>query len=78
MAIKQGARLVARVSFQFRNPETGRKVTIREGQRLWVTSAAIQQEREGAVRIDREGKGTISHGWPFAPGHIPQFFTVEG
>lgn len=78
MAMKQGTRLTARLSFEFRNPESGRKVTIREGQRFWITSSATLQERESAVRIDREGKGTISHGWPFTPAHIPQFFTVEG
>lgn len=77
MTIRQGASLTARCSFEFRNPETGRKVTIRQGQRFWVTSSATLQSRENAVRIDREGKGHISHGWPFAPASIADLFAAE-
>ena len=64
--IKQGATLVANVSFQFSNPSTGRKVTVRSGQKFWVTNSESDQAREQVVRIDRLGKGCISHGWPFS------------
>lgn len=71
----QGKGLIAKASFQFTNPETRRRVTIREGQRFWITSSQCLIKLERAVRIDREGKGYISQGWPFSEAMLGEFFT---
>lgn len=77
-AVKQGARLVARRDFQFKVPGVkGRAVTVRAGQRFWITNSMLDQDARKVVMIDREGRGHISNGYAFTPEMIADLFTVE-
>jgi hypothetical protein len=75
--IKQGADLVAKSGFQFKAPGArGRAVTVKPGQRFWVTNSDLDQKRSGQVMIDRAGRGCISHGYAFTPATLAQYFEV--
>ena len=76
--MKQGTYLTAKHDFRFRNPAPrGRTITVRKGDVFWITNCALQQKETGVIRIDRKGKGCISHGYPFDRATLEQFFTVE-
>jgi len=76
--LKQGARLTAKKDFLFKTPGIkGRPVTVRSGQRFWVTNSMSLQESSNVVTIDREGKGHISHGYAFDPNTIDDLFDVS-
>lgn len=72
--IKHCQTLKARARFQFVNPESGRKITVEPGALFWVTTSGLTQQLESCVRIDRKGRGTLSHGYPFAESDIREFF----
>jgi hypothetical protein len=77
MQYSHGAALVAKAAFTFKAPGArGRPVTVKPGARFWVTNTAQDQRRAGAVLIDREGRGCISHGYAFTPETIGQFFEL--
>lgn len=77
METKQGASLVAKLAFSFRTPgNRGRSVTVKPGQRFWVTNSGTDQQASGLVTIDREGRGCISHGYAFRPSALQQYFEV--
>jgi hypothetical protein len=70
----QGQILIAKTNFGFRSYAKGRPVQVRKGQRFWVTSTKSLQTSRGAITIDREGRGSISNGYHFAPSQISEFF----
>ncbi len=75
--IKQGATLTAKSGFQFKAAGArGKPVTVKPGQRFWVTNCGTDQQRSQMIVIDREGRGVISHGYAFAPNTIEQLFEV--
>lgn len=72
---KQFNNLTAKADFRFKPARKGaRWVTVRAGERFWVTNSALNQKDTGLVMIDRQGKGTLSHGYPFAPADIAAMF----
>ena len=76
-AFDHGAALVAKAAFTFKAPGArGRAVTVKPGARFWVTNTPQDQRARGAVLIEREGRGCISHGYAFAPETIGQLFEL--
>ena len=73
---KQGTYLQARRYFTFVNPDSGRKVTVKEGAIFWVTTTESTQTSNGFVTVDRKGQGSISHGYRFAPSDMAEAFEV--
>lgn len=68
--------LTATQDFAFTPQRKGaRKVTVRTGQRFWITNSKLNQKDTGLIMIDRYGKGCISHGYPFTPEQIGQLFS---
>lgn len=77
-AYKQGTRLTAKKDFQFKAPGArGRQITVKAGQKFWVTNTGLDPAHKNIVMIDREGKGHISHGYAFSPEMIADLFQVE-
>jgi len=74
--MKQGQTLIAKTDFGFRANAKGRAVHVRTGQRFWVTNSQICQDQDGVIVLAREGKGSISCGWPFSPSVIDAYFEV--
>ena len=74
--MKQGQTLIAKSDFGFRATAKGRAVRVRTGQRFWVTNSQICQDQDGVIVLAREGKGSISCGWPFSPSVIDAYFEV--
>lgn len=68
--------LRARCAFEFVNPETGRKIQVKAGAVFWVTSSPLTQSLESCVRIDRKGKGAISHGYAWAESDLREYFEL--
>jgi hypothetical protein len=67
--------LTAKADFRFKPArKNARWVSVRTGDRFWVTNSALNQRDTGLVMIDRHGKGTLSHGYPFSPSDIQAMF----
>lgn len=78
MPIKQGATIIAKAAFQFKvTGSRGRAVSVKPGQRFWVTNCGTDQVSSGLVTIDLEGRGYISHGYAFRPETLAQCFELE-
>jgi hypothetical protein len=75
--MKQGQTLTARRAFAFKaKGAKGRAVTVQQGARFWITNSALDQSASGIVMIDREGRGTISHGYAFTIEQIGELFAM--
>lgn len=74
MSFKQGAELISLAHLEFINPETGRKIKFKGGQKFWVTNTMHDQQSNGIVKLQRAGKGHISTGYPFSPEQVKEFF----
>lgn len=73
--MKHGQSLIAKQAFGFKVPGArGRGVTVKVGDKFWVTNCGTDQKRSGLILIDREGKGYISHGYAFAPETLATYF----
>jgi hypothetical protein len=71
----QGKIFAARADFAFRPAHKGaRRVEVRTGQRFWITNTVLGQAIDGLVMVNREGKGSISSGYAFAPDQFAQLF----
>lgn len=75
--IRQGLGLTAIRTFAFKVNGKGRVITFKEGQRFWVTNSTIDQRQSGFVKVDRHGKGCISHGYAFTPAQVAECFTTN-
>lgn len=73
---RQGTKLIASKGFWFINPQTSRRIVVKPGQRFWVTNSSFDQGRSGSIKIEREGRGHISHGWPFAESTLDDLFEI--
>ena len=70
--MKQCQRLESVSDFQFKSGN--RLVKIKIGQRFWVTNTESDQRQTKTALIEREGKGHISAGWPFALSDVEIYF----
>jgi hypothetical protein len=68
--------LIAKQSFQLKVAgQRGRPVSVRIGDRFWVTSATYRNVE--TVKIDRKGKGNIGDGYLLTVEFINNLFEVE-
>lgn len=75
--MKQGTALIAKTTFGFKNQGKGRVIVFKEGQKFWVTTTELFFKKHGCLKIDRWGKGSISHGYAFDMETINNYFDVE-
>lgn len=75
--MRQGSTITAKSAFTFKASGTrGRAVTVRSGDKFWITNCETDQARQGVVMIDRTGRGHISHGYAFQPEILQAWFEV--
>ena len=61
---------------EFKNPYSGRNVTLKAGQELWVCLAAYEQRLAGSVCVAR--KGHVMHkNWCFTWEDFDRIFTTK-
>ncbi|GGG61026.1 hypothetical protein [Hymenobacter glacieicola] len=74
--MKQGTYLIAKTGIEFSTPGArGRKVKIKQGQRMVVTSPGYRNTE--SVMVDKAGKGHIGSGYLLDLSAINEFFTIE-
>lgn len=74
--MNQFAALTAKADFNFRASTKGRAIVVRAGQKFWMTNTASNAARTGLVVLDRQGKGSIGAGYPFAASQVSDLFEV--
>ena len=74
-ALKQASTLVAKADFQFQ-PPNGRVVKVRKGDRFWITSSSIDQDKTGTVAIARE-RQNMHYDYRFKPEQLTELFNVQ-
>lgn len=71
--MKQGQELIAKVAFTMKfEGKRGRPVNVKIGDRFWVTTTDYSNKTH--AKIDRYGKGFISHGYCLSLEQISQLF----
>jgi hypothetical protein len=75
-SIPQGTYLVAKALAQFKNPHTGRSITIRFGQLLWVCNTQVDQRQSGTVCVAR-GSQSLHYDWRFTWADFDLLFSVQ-
>lgn len=63
--VKQCSEVRAKNSFAFKVNGKGRTITVKAGDRFWVTNCQTDQSQSGFITVDRIGRGHISHGYAF-------------
>ena len=72
---KHGTHLKARQDFRFTNPQTGRKVTIKAGDILWVSNPEYMQARDSYIMVTRKNQ-PMGFGWPMTAETVAIAFEV--
>ena len=73
MRLSQCDVLTAKKDFAFKVNGKGRTITVRAGQRFWVTTSRTAL----CVLIDRMGKGSCSSGYSFSDEQLDELFTLD-
>ena len=70
----QCTELVSR-GLQFINPATNRTVVIKPGERCWISSTQLEQNRDGRAMVCRKNANARS-GWYFPLELLTQWFDI--
>lgn len=73
-SLRQATTLIAKSNFQFR-PPGGRVVKVSKGDRFWITSTMLDQDRTGTVAVARD-RQNLHYDYRFKSEQIYELFEV--